>query len=162
MNQHTSDRLGGRRLCARRNPGKPYVMCRAPDASFAAMSLTDVYATTNSLADALAEFADLFNLNGELVQIIEGKITPVRMNILPEIIYKHIATRELVNKGSKENPAWTVEYIPFVADGRTVRDLFSTERREGSLLARATRIYLPETPATTEPRRQQKVYQAPG
>ena len=160
--QHPYDRLGGRRLCARRNPGGPYIMCRAPDASFAAMSLTDIYATTNSLADALAENCDLFNLNNELVHITEGKITPVRMNTLPEIIHKHIATRELVNKGSKENPNWTVEYIPLVTDGRTIRDLFSTERREGSLLARVTKVYTPETPATSEPRRQQKVYQAPG
>jgi hypothetical protein len=156
------DTLRGRRLCARRTPDDPYTMCRAPDASFAAMSLTDVYATTNSLADALAEFADLFNLNGELVHIAEGKITPVRMGDIAKITSEHIATRELINKGSKENPNWSVEYIPYTPDSRTVRDLFSTERREGSLLARVTKVYTPETPATTEPRRQQKVYQAPG
>jgi hypothetical protein len=155
------DTLHGRRLCARRSPTDPYVMTRSPDASFAAMSFSDAYATTNSLADALAENCDLFNLGGELVHIVEGKITPVRMNTLPELIHKHIATRELINKGSKENPNWSVEYVSYTPDPRTVRDLFSTERREGSLLARVTKVYTPETPAATEPRRQQKVYQNP-
>jgi len=159
--QHPYDRLGGRRLCARRSPNDPYQMCRAPDASFAAMSLTDIYATTNALADALAEYADLFNLNGELVWLDQERLAPVTLNAIYPIIARHIATKELVNKGTKENPAWATEYLPYTPDPRTARDLFSTERREGSLLARVTKARPdPITPAANEPRRQ-KVYIAP-
>src|SRR5262245_34907296 len=163
MNQHphpqrTNDRLGGRRLCARRSPNDPYVMCRAPDASFAAMSLTDVYATTNALADALAENVDLFNQNGIPVLVREGQIVPVGMNTLHEIIPQHIAFKELTNRGTDTNPNWVVEYMPYVPDSRIVRDLCSNERREGGLLPRLTRVTGPQA---NEPRRQQKVYAPP-
>jgi len=161
QHQHPYDRLGGRRLCARRSPNDPYIMCRAPDASFAAMSLTDVFASVNALSDALAENADLFNLNGELVWLNQGKLTPVNMNTIHHIVPQHIATKELVNKGTRENPAWTVEYVPFIPDQRLVRDLFGTERREGSLLARVTKAWPDPTTPAAEPRRQQKIFTPP-
>jgi len=102
------------------------------------------------------------NLNGELVWLDQGKLVPVTMNAIHQIISQHIATKELVNKGSRENPAWTTEYLPYTPDPRTVRDLFGTERREGSLLARATKVWPDQTtPAANEPRRQQKVFIPP-
>jgi len=151
--QLTYDRLGGRRLCARHSPDAPYVMTRSPDASFAAMSLTDIYATTNSLADALAENVDLFNLDGSPVWLNKGQLVPMTMNVLHEIIPQHIATKELVNRGTE----WVVEYVPYVPDPRTVRDLFSNERREGGLLPRLTKI---TSSQVSEPRRQ-KVFVPP-
>jgi len=156
--QHAmNDRLGGRRLCARRSPNDPYVMCRAPDGSFAAMSLTDVFANANSLADALAENVDLFNQNGNPVWLKPGQIVPVTINTLHEIIPQHIALKELTNRGTKTNPNWVVEYVPYVPDPRTVRDLFSNERREGALLPRLTKV---TSLQVNEPRRQ-KVFVPP-
>jgi len=149
--------LNGRRLCARRSPSDPYVMCRAPDASFAAMSLTDVYATSNCLADAVAEYTDIFNQNGNPVWLRQGQLVPVTINILHEIIPQHIALKELVNRGTETNPSWVVEYVPYVPDPRTVRDLFSNERREGGLLPRLTNV---TTFQTNQPR-QQKVFTPP-
>ena len=139
------------------SPNEPYVMCRAPDASFAAMSLTDIYATTNSLADALAENVDLFNQNGNPILLTQGQLVPVTINVLHEIIPRHIATKELINRGTQNEPTWVVEYIPYVPDPRTVRDLFSNERREGGLLPRLTNVTAPQT---NEPRRQ-KVFIPP-
>jgi hypothetical protein len=132
-------------------------MCRAPDASFAAMSLTDIYATTNSLADALAENVDLFNQNGNPILVRDGQIILVTINILHEIIPQHIAFKELINHSTETNPNWVVEYIPYVPDPRTVRDLFSNERREGGLLPRLTKI---TSSQVSEPRRQ-KVFVPP-
>jgi len=153
QHQHTYDRLGGRRLCARHSPDAPYVMTRSPDASFAAMSLTDIYSNTNSLADALAEHVDLFNLNGSPVLVRGGQIIPLTLNLLHEIIPQHIATKELVNRGTE----WVAEYVPYVPDPRTVRDLFSNERREGGLLPRLTKV---TSSPVSEPRRQ-KVFVPP-
>jgi hypothetical protein len=155
--QFTYDKLGGRRLCARRSPDAPYVMARSPDASFAAMSLTDIYATTNSLADALAENVDLFNLDGSPILVRGGQIIPVTLNTLHEIIPQFIATKELVNRGTETNPNWIVDYVPYAPDPRTLRDLFANERREGGLLPRLTKV---TSSQVSEPRRQ-KVFVPP-
>src|SRR5262249_39004044 len=157
LGPHPSDRPGGPRLFARRSPEGPYIMCRSPDASFAAMSLTDVYANANELADAVAEFADIFNQGGNPVWLRQGQLIPVTMNTLHEIIPQHIATKELVNRGTEANPNWVAEYVPFVPDARLVRDLFANERREGGLLPRLTKV---TTPRASEPRRQ-KVFVPP-
>ena len=111
-----TDRLAGRRLCARRSPNDPYQMVRAPDASFATLSLTDVFAAANSLADAPAEYVDLFNQNGNPVWLKQGQVIPITMNTLHEIIPQHIALKELTNRGTETNPNWVVEYVPFVPE----------------------------------------------
>src|SRR5262249_23417564 len=131
MHQHSYDRLGGRRLCARRSSSDPYVMTRSPDASFAAMSFRDIYSTANSPADPLAENVDLFNQDGNPLWLKQGQLVPVTMNVLHEIIPQHIALKELTNRGTATNPNWVVEYVPLVPDSRLVRDLFANERREG-------------------------------
>src|SRR5262249_44455724 len=136
----------------------PYIMARSPDASFAAMSLTDIYATANTLSAALAENCDLINLNGNPVWVNQGRLVPLTLNLVHELVPRFVATRELVNRGTEQNPNWVLEYIPFQPDPRTIRDLFSNERREGSLLARLTRV---TTPQANEPRRQQKIFVAP-
>ena len=50
-----ADGLAARRFFVRRTPNEPYQMWRAADASFTAFSLSDPYANSNALADALAE-----------------------------------------------------------------------------------------------------------
>src|SRR5262245_24481935 len=87
---------------------------------------------------------DLFNQNGIAVWFNEGKIVQVTMNLLHEIITRHIAFKELVNRGTETNPDWVVECVPYVPDSRTVRDLFSNERREGGLLPRLTKVTAPQ------------------
>src|SRR5262249_27399468 len=59
--------------------------------------------------------------------------------------------------GTQNEPSWGVEFVPYVPDPRTVRDLFSNERREGGLLPRLTNV---TTPQVNEPRRQ-KVFTPP-
>jgi len=157
--QHAmNDRLGGRRLCARRSLDGPYVMWRGADASFVAFSLGDPFAAANSLADCLAECVDLVNLNGSPVWVKEGQLVPVTASILHELVPQYVATRELVNLGTEQNPNWVLEYLPFRPDPRLARDLFANERREGGLLPRLTRVTGPQT---NEPRRQQKVFIPP-
>jgi len=157
QHQHPYDRLGGRRLCARRSPNDPYIMWRGADASFAAFSLSDPFAAANSLADCLAECVDLVNLNGNPVWVNQGRLVPVTMNTLHEIVPQYIATKELVNRGTESAPNWALVYIPFVPDSRLVRDLFSSERREGALLPRLTKV---TSSQVNEPRRQ-KVFVPP-
>jgi hypothetical protein len=127
----------GRRLCVRRNDQSPYEMFRATDSNLAAIAL-DPYADrfTNTVADALAEYVDLFDQDGALLWATNGKTTRVTPNVLAEIIPKHLATKHLVTRGDKI----AVEYIPLVLDPQNLRPFFSAEKRTGSLLARATKV----------------------
>jgi len=133
--------LADRRFYVRRNKDEPFTMWRAADASFAAFSLSDPYANSNALADALAETVELFNLNNQLMWLSqEGQLIPATMNILHELIPQHVALKQLVNRGTESEPNWQVVYTPYIPDPRIVRDLFGGERREGGLLPRVTKI----------------------
>jgi hypothetical protein len=127
---------GGRRLCVRRNEQSPYEMFRATDSTLAAIAL-DPYVDpfTNIVADALAEFADLFDQDGALLWATNGKTTRVTPPVLAEIIPKHLATKHLVTRGDK----MVVEYSPLVLDPQNLRPFFSAEKRTGSLIARVTK-----------------------
>jgi hypothetical protein len=84
--------------------------------------------------------SELFNLNGNLMRLNQGQIVPVTINDLLEIIHQHIAIKELVNRGTESKPNFVVEYIPYMPDPKTARALFASERREGGLLPRVTKI----------------------
>jgi hypothetical protein len=132
-----SDKLnGGKRLCVRR-PDGPYEMFRATDSTLAAIAL-DPYIDpfTNIVADALAEYVDLFNQDGTLLWLTDGKTTRVTPNVLAEIIPKHLATKRLVSREDK----MVVEYIPLVLDPQSLRPFFTAEKRTGSLIARVTKV----------------------
>jgi hypothetical protein len=130
------DKLNGRRLCVRRTDG-PYEMFRATDSTLAAIAL-DPYIDpfTNTVADALAEYVDLFDRDGVLIWIKEGKPVRVTPPVLAEIIPKHLATKRLVNREDKI----AVEYIPLVLDPQNLRPFFTAEKRTGSLIARVTKV----------------------
>ena len=126
---------GGRRLCVRRTDG-PYEMFRGSDSTLAAIA-TDPYIDpfTNTLADALAEYVDLFDQDGATIWVKEGKPVRVTPPVLAEIIAKHVATKKLVNHGDKIK----VEYTPLILDPQSLRPFFSAEKRTGSLIARVTK-----------------------
>jgi len=124
------------RLAARHSPADPYVILRSPASPF---GLSDPYASINLLADAIAEYTDLFSFNGILVQLSKGKLIPVTTEVLHEIIPQHIAVKQLRNSGTNIEPHWVVEFVPYTPDATTTRNLLGRDHREGSLLARATK-----------------------
>lgn len=90
----------------------------------------------NSLADAVAEAAPIYNHDGMLVWLNDGKLIPVAGVVLHKIIQRYVVTPQLVNN----NGTWTCKYLPFVAPEQAVRIMLTAEnRKEGSLLARATK-----------------------
>jgi hypothetical protein len=109
-------------------------MFRATDSSLSAIAL-DPYCDrfTNTVADALAEYVDLFDQAGALIWIKEGKPVRVTPPVLAEIIPKHLATKQLENHGDEA----VIKYAPLVL--QDLRPFFSAERRTGSLLARVTK-----------------------
>jgi hypothetical protein len=115
-------------------------MFRATDTTLAAVA-HDPYVdvTTNVIADALAEYADLFDQGGSLVWLANGKLVRVTPPVLAEIIPKHLATKKLVNRGTDDDPNWEVEHIPLVLDQRNLRAFFTSDKRQGSLIARVSR-----------------------
>ena len=66
-------------------------------------------ADVNAFADAIAEVADLFNLEGTLVWLNDGELIPVTKILLVKIITKFIARKRIKNIGTK----WAVEYCSF-------------------------------------------------
>jgi hypothetical protein len=131
----STNHLDGRRLCVRRNEQSPYEMFRATDSSLSAIAL-DPYCNpfTNTVADALAEFVNLFNQAGALVWVKEGKPVRVTPPVLAEIIPKHLATKQLVTHGDEV----VIEFVPLVL--QDLRPFFTAEKRQGSLLARVTKV----------------------
>jgi len=92
----------------------------------------------NSLADAVAETGEIFDHNGQLVWLNEGKLIPVSGAILRRIIGRRVVTRRLVNHGTPAEPNWACEYLPFVPNEMALRMLLTAEnRKEGSLIAPA-------------------------
>jgi hypothetical protein len=89
-----------------------------------------------AVADALAEYVDLFDQDGALIWIKEGKPVRVTPPVLAEIVPKHLAIKHLVTRGDKV----AVEYTPLVLDPQSLRPFFSAEKRTGSLLARVTKV----------------------
>jgi hypothetical protein len=112
-------------------------MFRATDSSLSVVAL-DPYCDrfTNIVADALAEYVDLFDQDGTLLWANNGKTTRVTPPVLAEIIPKHLATKRLVTRGDKT----VVEYISLVLDPQSLRPFFSAEKRTGSLIARVTKV----------------------
>jgi hypothetical protein len=91
-----------------------------------------------ALADAVAEVADIFNVNEKLVYPKDGELISIAAPALREIISARIVFKQLVNRGSADKPHWVCEYTPFVPSDPVVRTLLAAEtKREGSLLARA-------------------------
>jgi hypothetical protein len=70
---------------------------------------------TNRLADVVAEVAarELFDVNRSLVWLTEGQTVPCNINILREVIGRHIVSLRLVNRGTTDAPTWNLEYRPF-------------------------------------------------
>jgi hypothetical protein len=129
----------GTRLCVRRSESAEYEIFRGSDTTLAAVAY-DPYidATTNVIADALAEYVDLFDQNGTLLWFANGAPAPVRVTppVLAEIVPKHLAIKKLVNRGTEADPNWAVEYVPLVLSPQNLRAFFTAEKRMGSLITR--------------------------
>jgi hypothetical protein len=89
----------------------------------------------NALADAIIAAAEIYNHNGSLVLLRDGKLVRVTAEVLREIIPTHVATRRLMDRDGR----WALEYYPFECPTeRALATLLRAENlEEGSLLARA-------------------------
>ena len=80
------------------------------------------------MAEAVAERTqtELFNVNGELYQLTEGRLVAINKDILRDIVARHLVSPRLVNRGSTSAPVWEVEKFsfdfPVVADTREQPD----------------------------------------
>jgi hypothetical protein len=93
------------------------------------------------LADVVAEeaVAELFDVDRGLVWLTEGQTVPCNINILREVIGRHIVSLRLVNRGTTDAPTWNLEYRPF--DFPRVADT-SREPDEKVLLALGAALLL--------------------
>src|SRR5262249_57564705 len=104
--------LNGRRLFVRRDPNGPYEMWRAPDSSLAAFA-RDPFAHPNTVSDAIAETAEIVNVNDRMLWLVDGKPIPVTRNVLLEISPKHLANKRPVNPRKKTQPKPPTHFFPF-------------------------------------------------
>ena len=109
-----NDELNGRRLFVRRNPNEPYAMWRAPDSTLAAFGggTRDPFAHFNTVSDAIAETAEIVNVNDQLLWLVDGKPLPVTGKVVLDISAKHLATKRLVNHGTENEPNLVAEFVP--------------------------------------------------
>jgi len=137
-----NDELNGRRLFVRRDPNGPYQMWRAPDSTLAAFGggIRDPFAHFNTVSDAIAETAEIVNVNEQLLWLADGKPIPVTGKVLLDLSAHHLATKRLVNRGTENEPNLVAEFVPYTPNHHTIRALLSGERREGGLLPRVTRV----------------------
>jgi hypothetical protein len=137
-----NDELNGRRLFVRRDPNGPYQMWRAPDSTLAAFGggIRDPFAHFNTVSDAIAEMAEIVNVNDQLLWLVDGKPLPVTGKVVLDISARHLALKTLKNHGTTDKPNLVTEFVPYLPDHRTIRALLSGERREGGLLPRVTRV----------------------
>ena len=137
-----NDELNGRRLFVRRNPNEPYAMWRAPDSTLAAFGggIRDPFAHFNTVSDAIAETAEIVNVNDQLLWLVDGKPFPITGKVVLDISAKHLALKTLKNHGTTDEPNLVAEFVPYLPDHHTIRALLSGERREGGLLPRVTRV----------------------
>src|SRR5262245_30849590 len=68
---------------------------------------------TNRLAAAVAAKAitELFNVHGSLHRLQDGHFVAVDKAGMHEIVTKHIKTFGTINRGTADNPKWTIEYF---------------------------------------------------
>jgi uncharacterized protein (DUF2461 family) len=137
-----NDELNGRRLFARRNPNEPYAMWRAPDSTLAAFGggIRDPFAHFNTVSDAIAETAEIVNVNDQLLWLVDGRPHVVTGAVLTEISTRHLALKRLINRGTENEPNLVAEFVPYTPNHYTIRALLSGERREGGLLPRVTKV----------------------
>jgi hypothetical protein len=95
-----------------------------------------------AVADALANTNEILDHNGRLIQLQNGKLVPITMDVLREIISTHIVSMQLVNRGTAHEPNWTLEYPPFKPPTeRALQTLLRAEKKEeGSLTARVPKV----------------------
>jgi len=94
------------------------------------------------VADAIAQTDEILDHNGRLIQIQNGKLVPITMDVLREIISTRIVSMQLVNRGTAHEPNWTLEYPPFKPPTeRALQTLLRAEKKEeGSLTARVPKV----------------------
>jgi hypothetical protein len=117
------------------NPTRPRVYCPPGFGE-------DPHGEINQLADAIADVAQLFNRNGELVHLSEGKLRPIDKDVLVEIIAKYVRVPQLKNSGTEDEPRWACEYAPYTPSEEVLEALLDTERAwfEGALSSRVPQV----------------------
>jgi hypothetical protein len=100
----------------------------------------------DDLAACILQAAPIFQMDGQVVWIIDGKRAPVFRDVVYELCRRFIVTARPVNHGTEAEPDWVVEYRPFVPDELMVRNLV----RE-SLPRRAPVVWPEAAPPPPEP-----------
>ena len=94
-------------------------MPRAPDGRVLVQLCNDPIADARTLADAVVESnADLFNRDGTLVQLRDGKLVAGGRDILLEVLDKHVAVKRVRTNGDGRVE---VAYGPVDRDEATLR-----------------------------------------
>jgi hypothetical protein len=93
----------------------------------------------NLVADAVIAAGGIINFQGRLIWLKDGKLVPVTEGVLHEFISTRVVSMQLINRGTTDNPNWTLEYPPFrPPTERALRTMLTAETKEqGSLFARA-------------------------
>jgi hypothetical protein len=73
----------------------------------------DPYKDIENLAHAVADTAEIFNVNGALRRVNNaGQLSSVGIDALFEVINTRLATPRLTNRGTADKPNWIVELVP--------------------------------------------------
>jgi hypothetical protein len=98
------------------------LMPKTPDGRVLVNLDGDAVANARAVGDALVESdLDLFNVDGRPVLVDNGALVPVAGKVLSEVVSKHLATKQLVNREGK----WAVAYKPVACDDRMLRILLN-------------------------------------
>jgi hypothetical protein len=108
----------------------------------------DPYKNLEALAVAITtSAADLFNIDGVLFWLKEGKLISVAGAALAEIIRTFVVTKGIRNAGTADTPMYERRFIPFEVSEMLIRSLI----QRGDLLARVPKIFSGTGTANTVP-----------
>jgi hypothetical protein len=77
----------------------------------------------DDLAACILAAAKIFQMDGQLVWITDGKRVPVFRGTVVELCRRFIVTAHPVNRGTEAEPNWVVEYRAFEPTELTIRNL---------------------------------------
>jgi len=99
----------------------------------------DPYESLNNLALLIAEATRdcLFEHDGRLFILREGKLVAATLDALVTLIAERVVTQRLVNRGTADAPSYELAYAPLEVTPGQVRSLLTADSyKSGSLPAR--------------------------
>jgi hypothetical protein len=103
----------------------------------------DPYRNLDRLVNAITESeVDLYNQDGAVVWLTGGRLVPVNLAVLTEIVEQFVCTKSVRNVGTIDAPIYERRYVGFKVGDMTLRLLI----QRGDLLARAPKISQTGTP----------------